>query len=664
MIKSKKLENNIKKVYEYCSKNLLSDAQELLDCNLKRSGELFIKALRLNLYNGKKIDTKEIGEKYLELQKLNFNEFEKNFITEFESIEYLQRNIFPYLEKEDDLIKCLLKKLLDQLNDNNVKEVVDLCTEYTFKQLDQLKEAVDYTVLLDGYANFLKEIDYKYIKEVISAENSPSKNSWEMRTLVNVLLQHLFIKTQIESICIEVLSNTRDFKTQDGDVLFADKDNYQFSESIDWVNNQVRQMEYHAMVKGEYGPYDNWSMWASQNFDILIDEPLMKGKYSFRDIMRVFTRAKDFLNNKGFLSRIDINDFQLDSAGLKDSDVKNIIEDNFLSQTWKYYTLEKPFYKYNGNYYCQNMAKRLNNEYILSEVIKNHRSKSVEVAYARNVQKERPDKIVLEKELRKFLSDLEEAELIDWTVDSYPKNGLTVNLDGNIELDALFVWEKTLYIIEAKNIDKKFGVESRYNKIKYLYSGAFQLINNINEICANKEKFIKLLLQKGIPVPEFNDIKGILLCNHLVYSQFKVDSKVCLIGFEDLKRFFKDPLVVAGMEKPILVIKDWWDYREKPKMEDFNTYLSGLKDSYIMEPLLNHRYDRRELCGKEVSVETYVYDENRYGKRQEEWNRIFRQYQNDSKGLFYDVKRKQYIDELWLRRLFINRKWFGDRFKL
>ena len=78
-MKSKNLDKNVKKIYEYCFQNFLKDAQDLLEYNLEQSGNFFIKALRLYLYNGKEIDTKEICEKYQGLQNLEFGDFEKNF---------------------------------------------------------------------------------------------------------------------------------------------------------------------------------------------------------------------------------------------------------------------------------------------------------------------------------------------------------------------------------------------------------------------------------------------------------------------------------------------------------------------------------------------------------------------------------------------------------
>ena len=579
-MKSKNLDKNVKKIYEYCLQKSLKDAQDLLEYNLEQSGNFFIKALRLYLYNGKEIDTKEICEKYQGLQNLEFGDYEKKFNLEFESIKYLQSDVFPYLEKENTIIKIYIDKILEHVNNNNVRLIIDLYTKLVLEQMENFEPTADITVFLDSYANFLKRIDFKYLGDVVSTDCIPQSNCCKMYFFLADFLQHMLKKAQIQSLCIEILSNTRDFKEQDGKMYILDKDNYQLSEALDFTSSQVRQIEKHLEFGRMDKQYDNWSMFANQNFDILLDEPLKKGEYS-----------------ELFLNKIDINCFQLDSYGLNATKIKTIIEDNFLSETWCHYTLEKPFYKFKGNYYCQSMAKRLNDEYILSEIIKVHRDKSVKIAYARDIQKERPDKIDFERDLRKFLLDLKDAELIDWTVDRYPQNGLSIKLDGFIEIDAIFVWEKKLYIIEAKNIDKKFSVESRINKTRYLYSGTFQIINTINQICVNKDDFIKLLSQKDIAVPEFNEVVGILLCNHLVYSQFKVDNRVCLMGFEDLRRFFKDPYVFkdTNLGIPSIVVKDWWDYKVKPNVSDFSTYLSSSKDSYVMEPLLDQRYDKIKI---------------------------------------------------------------------
>ena len=659
-MKSKNLDKNVKKIYEYCLQNFLKDAQNLLEYNLEQSGNFFIKALRLYLYNGKEIDTKEICEKYQGLQNLEFGDFEKNFNMEFESIKYLQSDVFPYLEKENTIIKIYFDKILEHVNNNNVRLIIDLYTKLVLEQMEKFEPTADITVFLDSYANFLKRIDFKYLGDVVSTDCIPQSNCSKMYFFLADFLQHMLNKAQIQSLCIEVLSNTRDFKEQDGKMYILDKDNYQLSEALDFTSSQVRQIEKHLKFGRMDKQYDNWSMFANQNFDILLDEPLKKGEYSFRDIMRVFTKAKEFLDSDRFLNKIDINCFQLDSYGLNATKIKTIIEDNFLSETWCHYTLEKPFYKFKGNYYCQSMAKRLNDEYILSETIKVHRDKSVKIAYARDIQKERSDKIDFERDLRKFLLDLKDAELIDWTVDRYPQNGLSIKLDGFIEIDAIFVWEKNLYIIEAKNIDKKFSVESRINKTRYLYSGTFQIINTLNQICVNKDDFIKLLLQKDIAVPEFNEVVGILLCNHLVYSQFKVDYRVCLMGFEDLRRFFKDPYVFknTNLGIPSIVVKDWWDYKVKPNVSDFSTYLSSSKDSYVMEPLLDQRYDKIKIFEKEIIIETYIFEEHRYIENQEQCHNIWMKLQNNLFGCFFDINKKKYIDEIILRRIVANKKWF------
>lgn len=219
---------------------------------------------------------------------------------------------------------------------------------------------------------------------------------------------------------------------------------------------------------------------------------------------------------------------------------------------------------------------------------------------------------------------------------------------------------KKLYIIEAKNIDKKFSVESRINKTRYLYSGTFQIINTINQICVNKDDFIKLLSQKDIAVPEFNEVVGILLCNHLVYSQFKVDNRVCLMGFEDLRRFFKDPYVFkdTNLGIPSIVVKDWWDYKVKPNVSDFSTYLSSSKDSYVMEPLLDQRYDKIKIFEKEIIIETYIFEERRYIENQEQCHNIWMKLQNNLFGRFFDINKKKYIDEIIFRRIVANKKWF------
>lgn len=78
-------------------------------------------------------------------------------------------------------------------------------------------------------------------------------------------------------VCVLRFYQTQEiFKEQDGKMYIIDKDNYQLSEALDFTSSQVRQIEKHL----EYGrmdkQYDNWSMFANQNFDILLDEPLKK----------------------------------------------------------------------------------------------------------------------------------------------------------------------------------------------------------------------------------------------------------------------------------------------------------------------------------------------------------------------------------------------------
>ena len=90
---------------------------------------------------------------------------------------------------------------------------------------------------MDSYANFLKRIDFKYLGDVVLTDGISQSNCSKMCIFLSDFLQHMLNKVQIQSLCIEVLSNTRDFKEQDGKMYIIDKDNYQLSEALDFTSS-------------------------------------------------------------------------------------------------------------------------------------------------------------------------------------------------------------------------------------------------------------------------------------------------------------------------------------------------------------------------------------------------------------------------------------------
>ena len=133
---------------------------------------------------------------------------------------------------------------------------------------------------------------------------------------------------------------------------------------------------------------------------------------------------------------------------------------------------------------------------------------------------------------------------------------------------------------------------------------------------------------------------------------------MCSSDLEDLRRFFKDPYIFIYTNFFSIVLKDWWDYKVKPNVNDFNTYLSSSKDSYIMEPLLDRRYNKIKISEKEIFIETYIFEECRYFENQEQCHNIWMKLPNNLFGRFFDINKKKYIDEIILRRIVANEKWF------
>lgn len=77
-----------------------------------------------------------------------------------------------------------------------------------------------------------------------------------------------------------------------------------------------------------------------------------------------------------------------------------------------------------------------------------------------------------------------------------------------------------------------------------------------------------------------------------------------------------------------------------------------------MEPLLDRRYNKIKISEKEIFIETYIFEECRYFENQEQCHNIWMKLPNNLFGRFFDINKKKYIDEIILRRIVANEKWF------
>lgn len=598
------LTRNMEKLLKKLKKGLKQSDIDKVSTYLKQgceiSGSTFFVVLKSNVYDMFGEDYKRVYE-FLELIEKdeyicsNFSNEALNFC---QNIKKIYGDFLPAYQKSRENKNQMINELLSK-NKKDIKNVL-----YYFEQLIfQEYKRHSNEKCLEIYSQFL--YDTNLLADSIELEKKQEircgNNNEEF---VKRLIMEYGLIIEFKNNFFDLLSGRYNFSLNENCYTFESSDNNLDLVSILYEANRQQRRMISLDRRGERftrSLFRRTSLeFLYKDFGYKVDDEIENG-ITIQDIYNVWDSICEFVDN---INTSKSTWLRINYEGIIKKDFKKIIskeqfykvlENYFVSNIEKVDLYLYPVQKYKSQYLILNWGTDIEFTYLLNNIVP-------KVIDKKFYEAELIDDLKVVKELL-FKSNNEFLV--------YPKN--IEFKDLSIEIDLMFMYEKTLFIADVKHTMKKFESISNLRKLNYTYDGIIQVDYICKFIERNKDLFIaKLKKEKNIDVPDFEEVKGFLLTNEGKFSGVHLNKNVPILTREDFWRFFAYPVVLIQDINRLsktgvnFIIKHWWDFSKVPSLENFLNYLANpFKDNFAFKQYTVMGEEAFYIAGKKLVYKKY-----------------------------------------------------------